>query len=534
MSSFSQIDPLPNIKDVEVRDTIGQGSFAIVKKATLKNDDSLVFAIKFVHLHTCKKFGLDDNAIANEVLIHKKCSKHPNVIRLLNFSVSTNYLWLAMELAAGGDLFDKIEPDVGIPDQEVVQFYFQQLLNAVHYLHNECGVAHRDIKPENILLDNHGNMKLADFGLATVFKRQNGTYRNSIDVCGSPPYMAPDVLADGGYRSDVADIWSCGILLFVLLTGSTPWEEPSANDQWYVDFVENDGRILAGSWERLDIDTLSLIRGILKPKVSQRYSISKIQSHRWLQKKRVSFVDENYQCNNAEELFKRLTSNLKVSLSDDDYFRFNHDSLLMTQKTGDFDSENHYISNKITPLFSQQDEGFAVLKHDNLYKKYIPAATQNVCHPDPVINVSNFNDQKKWHMIMSQDPSSSQYKVSTEENFKPFSNNIYTRFYSVEDIEDILKVLENAIKTLNVSNCSSIVNEYANLIKLLGSAPIYPLSISIRTIDTRRLLLAGYLKIQQLDEDLKTVTFIRTKGDPLEWRRFFKKVTLLSREIVLQ
>ena len=94
---------------------------------------------------------------------------------------------------------DRIEPDIGV-DSDVAQFYFQQLVSAINYLHIECGVAHRDIKPENILLDKNGNLKLADFGLASKFKRKDGTLRISMDQRGSPPYMAPEVLySEEGY-----------------------------------------------------------------------------------------------------------------------------------------------------------------------------------------------------------------------------------------------------------------------------------------------------------------------------------------------
>ncbi|KAL6940180.1 hypothetical protein ACO0QE_004075 [Hanseniaspora vineae] len=318
VTNFSQIDVIPKIKDVTLGKTIGQGAFAFVKKASLKQDADAVFAVKFVHLDTCKQYGLTDERIANEVLIHKKCSSNSNVIKLLDYNISKHYMWIALELAEGGDLFDKIEPDIGLVDTELAQFYFQQLITAVDYLHSSCGVAHRDIKPENILLDKSGNMKLADFGLATVFRKKSGNIKRSNDICGSPPYMAPDLLNPNGYEADVADIWSCGVLLFVLLTGTTPWEEPTMNDEWYSGFMHSDGQILDGSWSKIDLMVLNLLRGILKPQTDQRFSIERIKHHKWF-KHRVSFADENGQCSNTEELFRRLTMPLKVSLRDEDY-----------------------------------------------------------------------------------------------------------------------------------------------------------------------------------------------------------------------
>lgn len=177
-------------------------------------------------------------------------------------------MWICLELAEGGDLFDKIEPDVGISDNEVVRFYFKQLISAISYLHIECGVAHRDLKPENILIDSKGNLKLADFGLATVFKikkKQDGEkkviLKRSYDLVGSPPYIAPDLLnkADGYYPWK-SDLWSCGVLLFVLLTGTTPWFEPTSNDIWYCNFIEKDSKPLDGTWNRIGMGELNLLR----------------------------------------------------------------------------------------------------------------------------------------------------------------------------------------------------------------------------------------------------------------------------------
>ena len=142
-----------------------------------------------------------------------------------------------MEYAEGGDLFDKIEADVGV-SEDIAHFYFTQLISGVSYMHSK-GVGHRDIKPENILLSNAGNLKIADFGLATLFEYQGQT-KLSTTMCGSPPYIAPEVIScskstqsrnapkASGYSANLVDIWSCGVVLFVLLVGNTPWDEPTS------------------------------------------------------------------------------------------------------------------------------------------------------------------------------------------------------------------------------------------------------------------------------------------------------------------
>lgn len=108
-----------------------------------------------------------------------------------------------------------IEPDVGMPRYQA-QKYFRQLISGVEYLHGR-GVAHRDLKPENLLLDGNDNLKISDFGLATIYRMQNKERRLE-KKCGTLPYVAPEVL-ERSYLAEPADIWSCGIILVALLSG---------------------------------------------------------------------------------------------------------------------------------------------------------------------------------------------------------------------------------------------------------------------------------------------------------------------------
>ncbi|GAA5986515.1 hypothetical protein JCM11641_005225 [Rhodosporidiobolus odoratus] len=133
-------------------------------------------------------------------------------------------LYMILDLAIGGDLFDKITPDVGIHEQ-VAHLYFKQLISGLKYL-NHHGICHRDIKPENCLVDGGGNLKVSDFGLATVFKYK-GQERLLKDRCGSPPYAAPELARPQPYAAEPIDVWSAGVVLFALLFGNTPWDEPT-------------------------------------------------------------------------------------------------------------------------------------------------------------------------------------------------------------------------------------------------------------------------------------------------------------------
>ncbi|KAJ8672119.1 hypothetical protein QAD02_003378 [Eretmocerus hayati] len=154
------------------------------------------------------------DAVRKETTIHRMLS-NPHIIQYFGQRSESNIEYIFLEYASGGELFDRIEPDVGMPVSEARRF-FQQLITAVHYLHGR-GIAHRDLKPENLLLDSHNNLKISDFGLATIY-RFHERERCLDKKCGTLPYVAPEVL-ERPYHAEPADVWSCGIILIALLAG---------------------------------------------------------------------------------------------------------------------------------------------------------------------------------------------------------------------------------------------------------------------------------------------------------------------------
>lgn len=266
---LSQTDPLPaNLPFQIISGTIGRGAYASIKKA-VQPGSSRVFAVKLIHKPSLTKHGKASvKQLEFEVSLHKYCSGHQNIITFLGSDHDATWRWIAMEYAEGGDLFDKIEADVGV-SEDIAHFYFKQLIAGVSFMHGK-GVAHRgkcvvvcyrisvliraDIKPENMLLDRDGNLKIADFGLACLYQHK-GVIRTSNTLCGSPPYVAPEV-ADGPYRGDFVDIWSCGVVLFVLLAGNTPWDEPTKDSYEFYEYVEHNGRVNSELWSELPLEVL--------------------------------------------------------------------------------------------------------------------------------------------------------------------------------------------------------------------------------------------------------------------------------------
>ncbi|XP_057536244.1 CBL-interacting serine/threonine-protein kinase 14-like [Amaranthus tricolor] len=158
--------------------------------------------------------------IKQEVSIMRRL-RHPHIIRLYEVLATKSKVYFIMEFAKGGELFAKVSK--GRFSEDLSRRYFHQLISAIGYCHSR-GVYHRDLKPENLLLDENWDLKITDFGLSAV-KDQSNSDELLHTLCGTPAYVAPEILAKKGYDGAKVDIWSCGIILFVLTAGYLPFND---------------------------------------------------------------------------------------------------------------------------------------------------------------------------------------------------------------------------------------------------------------------------------------------------------------------
>ncbi|XP_025057106.1 serine/threonine-protein kinase Chk1, partial [Alligator sinensis] len=213
--------------------------------------------------------------IKKEICINKMLN-HENIVKFYGHRREGHVQYLFLEYCRGGELFDRIEPDVGMPESDAQKF-FHQLIAGVVYLHG-IGITHRDIKPENLLLDDRDNLKISDFGLATVFKH-NGRERLLNKMCGTLPYVAPELLKRKEFHAEPVDIWSCGIVLTAMLAGELPWDQPSNSCQEYCDWKEK--KTYLPPWKKIDSVPLALLHKILIENPTARITISDIKKDRW-------------------------------------------------------------------------------------------------------------------------------------------------------------------------------------------------------------------------------------------------------------
>ncbi|KAI4338928.1 hypothetical protein MLD38_023933 [Melastoma candidum] len=260
------------IQRYEIGRLLGQGTFAKVYHArNIKTGVSV--AIKVIDKDKVLKVGLIDQ-IKREISVMRRV-RHPHVVELYEVMATRTKIYFILEYAKGGELFSKVSK--GKLTEDVARRYFQQLIAAVDYCHSR-GVAHRDLKPENLLLDDDGNLKVSDFGLSALAesKRQDGLLHTT---CGTPAYVAPEVINRKGYDGMKADIWSCGVILFVLLAGYLPFHDPNL-----IEMYRKIGKAEFKFPNWFAPEARKLILKILEPNPNTRISLVKIMESSWFRK----------------------------------------------------------------------------------------------------------------------------------------------------------------------------------------------------------------------------------------------------------
>ena len=262
-------DALPGY---ELSKELGSGHFAKVKLATRQSDGKKV-AIKIIK----KPSGSKVKLLQTEVDILKKV-KHPSCVECYDVFDSDDKLYLVMELCEGGELFDRIV-DKGHFTEADAQRTCVKLFDAINYLHS-IGIAHRDLKPENLLMTSKNadaEIKITDFGLGKFFDAQSEVMKTP---CGTPGYIAPEVLHMKGYGRE-CDVWSFGVIVYILLCGFPPFYADS-DALLFEKIKKGEYEFLRPYWDPISEDAKDLIRKMLIVDPKKRITCAEAMQHKWL------------------------------------------------------------------------------------------------------------------------------------------------------------------------------------------------------------------------------------------------------------
>ncbi|XP_010030257.2 SNF1-related protein kinase catalytic subunit alpha KIN10 isoform X1 [Eucalyptus grandis] len=257
----------PSLMNYRLIRNIGHGAFGKVKVATHRLTGTKV-AIKILNRKKMREKCMEEK-VSREIKIGKLL-KHPHIIRLYETIESMANVYVVMEYAERGELFDYIVENRRIREDEARKF-FQQIISGLEYCHN-CRVVHRDLKPENLLLDSNGNVKIIDFGLSNIM-RDGCLLKTS---CGSTNYAAPEVLSGKLYSGPEVDIWSCGVVLYVVLCGTLPFDDESIPNLY--------NKIKSGVYtlpSHLTTGSRDLIARMIVVDPLRRLTIPEIRQHPW-------------------------------------------------------------------------------------------------------------------------------------------------------------------------------------------------------------------------------------------------------------
>ena len=253
-------------------ENIGEGTFGKVWRA-IKKSTGEEFAIKSIDKSTLDQDGV--NSLHLEIEIIRQVD-HPNIVRAYEFFDEQKYIYIVMEIMRGGEMFDIIVEKDHYSEREAADA-IRPVIDAVKYCH-EMGIVHRDLKPENLLYstdDSEGIIKVSDFGLARFYDDDLMT-----TACGSPSYVAPEILMGKGYGLEV-DYWSIGVIIYTMLCGFLPFIEDT-NEALFEIIKTGQYEFTSPFWDNISDLAKDLIRQCLRVNPRERITAKNMLIHPWI------------------------------------------------------------------------------------------------------------------------------------------------------------------------------------------------------------------------------------------------------------
>ena len=283
----------------EVRQKIGKGKFGLVKCGINKETKQQV-AIKIMAKKNMDKSDLELAKVEIDIL---KIGQHPNIIKLYDIYENENYIYIIMEYCSGGDLLSYFEHyEYELKETRVCEI-IHKLSMAIYYLHS-YGIVHRDLKPENILMTDlspEADIRLLDFGLSKIV----GNEEKCTEPYGTLSFVAPEVLQGKPYDKSV-DLWSIGIITFLLLCGYLPFDDKHSEREIARQTIQDPVPFESKIWNKYTPEAKNFVEGLLQKKPEKRFTIKEILEHPWI--KKMDKVPEKRKDNKSESKFGFYTS----------------------------------------------------------------------------------------------------------------------------------------------------------------------------------------------------------------------------------
>ncbi|CAH7683443.1 CAMK/CAMKL/CHK1 protein kinase [Phakopsora pachyrhizi] len=532
--------PFPLIKGYSIGPDIAEGGFSRVYKAyNPEAPPPGIAAIKVISLvnrdHNPTLDEISYKRIKKEIKVHKSL-KHDNILELIDSFEDTRGVperkippafYIILGYAVGGDLFDQLVPDVGLcNDHEVIHFYFRQLMSALYFCHGK-GVVHRDLKPENILLDGRGNLLISDFGLCSIYKH-NGKEKLLTEICGSAPYAAPELALGRPYHGPAIDMWSCGIILFVLLVGNTPWDTPTLSSPEFAAYV-NGVAWVSDPWSRIEPELKDILLQLMNIDPELRITMPQLVKNPWFRRKN-ALMDARGLAKDGVRLACRL-ADLRGEINQDLELRTEMDKLVSELQQAS-PEENESVGAGIEKIQLSQE-----VAQSQLASRFMNDINANPSQP--------FSCTVR---LFTGDPILASQKMQ--------HGNISTMFISNSTLEELVDAFTRALKTLGIQHVVKPLDSDSNRQNGRGDENSHEstadkgIKISVAFIDNRKQKMLGSLRIEEItltdgsamdvdgDEDRGEnkwgVIFKRQKGDVLQWKKKYEElVNLLPHGLVV-
>ena len=349
---------------------LGSGSFGRVFLVS-HNETKKLFALKEIDKRKLMvSYGKCD-IIYNEINIHSKLD-HENIIKLYNVHENNETIYIIMEYAENGNLFELIKKEKNGLSEDKAFEYFIQVVNAVYYLHNN-NIIHRDIKPENILIGANNKIKLCDFGWAKEL-----TLENRSTFCGTVEYMAPEIVENENYDYGV-DIWSLGILLYELLYGHSPFK--ANNTKNVILNIKSHEFTYDDTNKNISNTCKDLIKKLLNNNPQKRYKIKDILEHPFIKKHSEKYLTNikknNFKlCDDEEEEeklseIKRANTKYITSKNQQKFFRLNTQNIstsppkMINNTTKKINIKPHKLNYDLSPKKLSSNKQLEILEKFN-------------------------------------------------------------------------------------------------------------------------------------------------------------------------